>query len=707
MMFRKLCSLILCLTLLAGLGMPVSAASDWTITVDPINIMVGGQVFLPTDANGDDVPVFVYNGTTYAPLRALAEAYGLTVDYNHEKRLASVIGTPSGAFAGTKGTRQVLNARTALNVSSINIMVGGEVFEPKDALGRPVSVFAYNGTTYAPLRALAEAYGLVVGYDSEKNLATVTFPAAAVLSEEKDAELQAELQSRIDEILNTETEIVHSDTYIPGKTYTGTAYYISNDGNDENDGLTPETAWQSVGKLLFELDQREGSIMKSGDAIFLRRGDIFRLPDWSMNVSLDQITISAYGEGEKPILTSSSENGAGAEKWELVYEDDTGEKIWKYYRDMRDVSMVVMNNGKAISERVYEFYTEDGYISCTAAGGWFMHDDWANPDTGVKLLGSLLPLNESMTEDMNLISRPIRWDPEGNYGECGIGPLYLRCDKGNPGQLYSSVEFVEYQITSIIWLGASNTVFDNISFRCNGNSWMKGNHSIPWYEIENTLIQNCEFAYGGGSVTDYITTPEETRIVGTQGDGIYTIVKNTTIYNNYFHDAMSSAVTYEWSMDDTNTSGGYFRVLDNVIVNTMGLRMDSTSYSLQNLDSHIIRGNYIWNNGHMDQEKWLYSEGALFYPPNHFGECIIENNVFYGTENGYESNALLNVWYYTEDGDAVPQIRNNTYVQYADRKFGYFSMYWDDRDVYMNDPGLLTKAAEMLGDTTSEFYVIK
>ena len=31
----------------------------------------------------------------------------------------------------------------------------------------------------------------------------------------------------------------------------------------------------------------------------------------------------------------------------------------------------------------------------------------------------------------------------------------------------------------------------------------------------------------------------------------------------------------------------------------------------------------------------------------------------------------------------------------------------NDRDVYMNDPSLLTKAAEMLGDTTSEFYVIK
>ena len=52
-------------------------------------------------------------------------------------------------------------------------MVNGEVFQPKDAQGRNALVFTYNSTTYAPVRALAEAYGLTVGYDSAKNMATV------------------------------------------------------------------------------------------------------------------------------------------------------------------------------------------------------------------------------------------------------------------------------------------------------------------------------------------------------------------------------------------------------------------------------------------------------------------------------------------------------------------------------------------------------
>ena len=47
-------------------------------------------------------------------------------------------------------------------------------------------VFVYDGTAYAPVRALAEAYGLQVGYDSEKNLATVSQPEVDNTSGEVD-----------------------------------------------------------------------------------------------------------------------------------------------------------------------------------------------------------------------------------------------------------------------------------------------------------------------------------------------------------------------------------------------------------------------------------------------------------------------------------------------------------------------------------------
>ena len=84
----------------------------------------------------------------------------------------------SGALAALLISSATVSAFAAgglitLNVQPAQVMVNGEVFQPKDAQGRDALVFTYNSTTYAPVRALAEAYGLTVGYDSAKNMATV------------------------------------------------------------------------------------------------------------------------------------------------------------------------------------------------------------------------------------------------------------------------------------------------------------------------------------------------------------------------------------------------------------------------------------------------------------------------------------------------------------------------------------------------------
>lgn len=538
---------------------------------------------------------------------------------------------------------------------------------------------------------------------------------ATVLTAEKDAQLHENLQNAIDGILYSETQIVHSDTFIPGKTYTGTAYYFSNDGDDYlNDGLSPESPWQSVGKMIEILDSRNGQVLKPGDAVFLRRGDTFRLPNWAMVVSVEGVTISAYGEGDKPIVTASSENGSGKDKWKLVYEDDTGKKIWQFYKDVRDTSMVIFNDGEAVAQRVYEYYDGTKYISLGEQLGWQMHDGF-----GVLLLDRLLSLEESLTEDMTIISRC--FEDSDLTDDVPRGPLYLRCDEGNPGSLYNSIEFTELEACANFWLSASDTVLDNLSIRCNGNSYIKaGVESWYWADLENTLIQNCEFAYGGGSAYDYGEIGDTgTYFIGTQGDGIYNVIKNTTIRNNYFHDSMCSTVAFEWALDDERTSDGYYHVLDNVMVNTQGINCNTFSPSLKYLDSMIVRGNQIWNTGYWDNGKFSYSGGSHNIVGNYFGEYIVENNVFYGTEISHKSNALLTIEMYSprEDirnpNETIPMIRNNVYVQHSGRKMGYFPMWWidpDDRsnvDVFIDDPDLKTKVAEITGDTTSEFYVIE
>ena len=77
-------------------------------------------------------------------------------------------------ISATTVTALAASGAIRIEVSPISVLVDGEVFQPKDAKGNDVIVFTYNGTTYAPLRALAEAYGLEVGYDGERNIATVS-----------------------------------------------------------------------------------------------------------------------------------------------------------------------------------------------------------------------------------------------------------------------------------------------------------------------------------------------------------------------------------------------------------------------------------------------------------------------------------------------------------------------------------------------------
>lgn len=108
---KKFLSGVLCATLVFSLALSALAiSSKMTIDVDPINIQVNGQTFAPTDVNGKEVPVFAYEGTTYAPLRALAEAYGLEVGYDQAANMATVTDPEAqSASASTPDTNAKLD----------------------------------------------------------------------------------------------------------------------------------------------------------------------------------------------------------------------------------------------------------------------------------------------------------------------------------------------------------------------------------------------------------------------------------------------------------------------------------------------------------------------------------------------------------------------------------------------------------------------
>jgi len=80
-----------------------------------------------------------------------------------------------------------------------------------------------------------------------------------------------------------------------------TTYYVdATNGNDFNNGLSPETAWKTISKV-------NSMDFKPGDTILFKRGEIWReqLIVPSSGTEGNPITFGAYGEGEKPKITGA------------------------------------------------------------------------------------------------------------------------------------------------------------------------------------------------------------------------------------------------------------------------------------------------------------------------------------------------------------------------------------------------------------------
>lgn len=332
--------------------------------------------------------------------------------------------------------------------------------------------------------------------------------------DKKSVEILTLADKRRDSIINSNTTITSSKTFIQGKTYTGTAYYVSNSGNDSNNGTSPETAWATISKI-------NSADLKYGDAVFFKRGDIWHDEIWGQ----PGVTYSAYGTGSKPVFSGSvTENAATPDKWKLYYTGKNGEKIWVYYRELRDCSGIFFNGGKIWANKVMPCWNGKKYVSTT---------------------GKSFDAVTGLTQDLDFFSclDLTKINPFDSVAETGVtGPLYLRCDAGNPGKLYGTIDF------SLDGIGISpagsngkDMTVDNLKFVFFG---MVGVSEATYFGWTNTLVQNCEIGWCGGSTTNYNYEPGNNNFAyaNNSGGAVQMSGPQNTTVNNYIHHCASKAL---------------------------------------------------------------------------------------------------------------------------------------------------------------------
>ncbi len=302
-----------------------------------------------------------------------------------------------------------------------------------------------------PVEKITEEYGTDVFYNTSAG-------------NQKIAEYDIVEKQRIEEIRSTPSM---SLSHITGKIL----YVSESDGSDDNDGLSPDTPLKTP--------QKARVLSTRGDAVLFKRGDLWRTK-FSAKAG---VTYSAYGEGDKPVFSGSPEDGADPDKWFLVHEDtETGALIWQYANSdiLSDVGTIVFNGGEGYAQRSFPSCIGDKfYVRNTSDVLYDYREQLSFNLNFVHLANSSLATSGGI-EVINL--------------DFARGPLYLRCDNGNPGKVFESIEFCT---RGNVISGAVDTVFDNLCVQYGGS------HGIGCGTVGDIVFTNCEIRWIGGSMQKY------------------------------------------------------------------------------------------------------------------------------------------------------------------------------------------------------------
>ena len=222
----------------------------------------------------------------------------------------------------------------------------------------------------------------------------------------------------------------------------GTIYYISSiNGDDKNDGTSPEKAWASLNAYT-----KNKWNFEEGDTVLFERGGLYRGDNIAL---LSGVSYGAYGSGAKPAIYGSKQNYAEEGCWSKT----DVQNVWvcnEYI--VSDAGVIVFNHGQAVGiKRLKDGDELENNLAALTANFEFYHD-------------------------------------------MDNAKLYLYLDR-DPSETFYDIEICE---KSNILKGASgtkNVTIDNLSIKYGGG------HAIRFDDdASNIKITNCEIGFIGGSI---------------------------------------------------------------------------------------------------------------------------------------------------------------------------------------------------------------
>ena len=247
------------------------------------------------------------------------------------------------------------------------------------------------------------------------------------------------------------------------RTYGGRNFYVSATGDDNSDGLTPQTAWRSLSRV-------NDAVLGYSDTIRFRCGDVFRGSLIPQSGRQGQpIVYMSYGKGTKPALQPSFD--ASSEKdWVQVEKN-----LWKCEKpSANELANVIFNHGDA--DCGYKVDRKE------QMGGRDLHFCWIREEQAVYMVSASNPATRFASIELAAKQHII---DETDCHDIVYDGLWLRYGAAH-GIGGSGVKNISILNCDICWIGGSTLYIDE-----GGRGVYYGNGIEFWSAAEDVLIENC------------------------------------------------------------------------------------------------------------------------------------------------------------------------------------------------------------------------